>query len=157
MAFALAPVDEGFFASAPSLYSDTFAIPRPAGEVWGELTSDSPLGWSRILSAGWTSERPLGVGSTREVKLLGGVVKLQEHFFIWEEGRRYAFYATEANLPIFRSVAEDYTIEPDGPERCRFTWTAAVEPTPMGRPGAPVNSAIFRRLFIETRRHFNAT
>jgi Polyketide cyclase / dehydrase and lipid transport len=157
MAFALAPVDEGFFASAPSRYSQTFAIARPAGEVWRELVSDRPLAWCRILSADWTSQRPLGVGTTRQVKVLGGAVKLQEYFFIWEDGRRYAFYATDANLPLFRSVAEDYTVEPDGPDRCRFTWTAAVEPTPMGRPGGPVNAAIFGRLFTETRRHFNAT
>jgi hypothetical protein len=156
MSFTLAPVDERFLSSAPSRYSDTFAIARPAGEVWGELVSDQPLGWCRILSARWTSERPHGVGTTRQVTVLGGAMRLQEHFFIWEEGRRYAFYATDANLPLFRSVAEDYTVDPDGPERCRFTWTAAVEPTALGRPGAPVNGAIFRRLFTETRRHFKA-
>jgi Polyketide cyclase / dehydrase and lipid transport len=157
MTSMLEPVDEGFLTSAPTRYSETFAIARPAGEVWGELVSQEPLHWCRILSVGWTSERPFGVGTTRQVKVLGGAMSLEEYFFIWEEGRRYAFYATQANLPLFRHVAEDYTVEPDGPDRCRFTWAVALEPTPLGRPGGRVNGVIFKRLFAETRRYFKAT
>jgi hypothetical protein len=157
MTSSLERVDEGFFASAPSRYSETFAIARPASEVWGGIVSDRPLAWCRILSIDWTSARPFGVGTTRQAKALGGAMRLQEHFFIWEEGRRCAFYATEANLPLFRRLAEDYTVEPVGPDRCRFTWAVALEPTLLGRPGEPVNGAIFKRLFAETRRHFNAT
>lgn len=157
MASTLEPTDEGFLTSAPSRYSETFAIARPATEIWSELVSDKPLRWCRILAVNWTSERPYDVGTTRQAKVFGGAMKLQEHFFIWEEGHRYAFYATEANLPVFRRLAEDYVVEPDGPNRCRFTWTFAVEPTPLGRPGTPMNGLIFKRLFAETRRHFNAT
>jgi hypothetical protein len=157
MTSTLQHADDGFLTSAPSRYSETFAIARPATEVWRQLVSDKPLGWCRILSVDWTSERPYGVGTTRQVKVLGGAMKLQEYFFIWEEGRRYAFYATEANLPVFRRLAEDYVVEPDGPDRCRFTWTAALEPTLLGRPGGPMNGVIFKQLFAETRRHFNAT
>jgi hypothetical protein len=157
MTSTLERADEGFLTSAPSRYSETFAITRPADEVWRELVADKPLDWCRILSIGWTSERPYGVGTTRQAKVLGGAMKLKEYFFIWEEGRRYAFYATEANLPVFRRVAEDYVVEPDGPDRCRFTWTVALEPMPLGRPGRPVNGIIFKRLFAETKRHFKVT
>lgn len=156
MTSVLERADQGFLNSAPTRYSDTFAIARPAEEIWRELVSDQPLRWCRILTVAWTSERPFGVGTTRQAKVLGGAMSLKEHFFIWEEGRRYAFYATQANLPLFRRVAEDYAVEPDGPDRCRFTWSVALEPTPVGRPGAPVNGFIFKRLFAETRRHFNA-
>ena len=152
MTFTLEPVDDGFLTSAPSRYSETFSIARPAEEIWRRLTSEHPLDWCRILSVRWTSERPFGVGTTRQVKVLGPAMKLQEYFFIWEEGHRYAFYATEANLPVFRRLAEDYIVEPDGPNRCRFTWTFAVEATPLGKPGAPVNGLIFKQLFAETRR-----
>jgi hypothetical protein len=157
MSSALQPADEAFLAGAPARYADTFAIPRPAEDVWRELVSDRPLGWCRILSASWTSERPFGVGTTRQVKVLGGAIELAEYFFIWEEGRRYAFYGTAANLPLFRRVAEDYVVEPAGPDRCRFTWSVALEPTLLGRPGGSLNGAIFRRLFAETRRYFHAT
>jgi hypothetical protein len=152
----LEPADQDFLTTAPSRYSETFAIARPAKEIWRRLTSEKPLDWCRILSIHWTSGRPFGVGTTRQAKVLGGAMKLQEHFFIWEEGRRYAFYATEANLPVFRRLAEDYIVEPDGAGRCRFTWTFAVEPTPLGKLGAPANGLIFKQLFAETRRHFGA-
>ena len=152
MASTLQPADEGFLTGAPSRYSETFAIARPAEEVWRRLTSDTPLDWCRILSVRWTSGRPFGIGTTRQVKVLGAAMKLQEYFFVWEEGRRYAFYATEANLPVFKRLAEDYVVEPDGPDRCRFTWTFAVEPTALGKPGAPLNGLIFKQLFAETRR-----
>ena len=156
MAFKLEPADEDFLTSAPSRYSETFAISGPAADVWRRLTSDTPLDWFRILSVRWTSGRPFGVGTTRQVKVLGAAMKLQEHFFVWEESHRYAFCATEANLPVFRRLAEDYLVEPDGPDRCRFTWTFAVEPSPLGKPGAPLNGLIFKQLFAETRRRLAA-
>jgi carbon monoxide dehydrogenase subunit G len=157
MKFSLEPVDESFLGSAPVRYRDTFRIARPAAEVWRGLTSEKPLDWCRALSISWTSERPFAVGSTREAKVLGGVTKVQEHFFIWEEGHRYTFYATEANAPAFRRIAEDYVVEPDGPDSCRFTWTVALDPTPLGRLGSLFNRLIFKSLFVDTRRHFNAS
>jgi carbon monoxide dehydrogenase subunit G len=156
MTSRLEPVEEPFLDTAPVRYSDTFRIARPAEEVWGELTSEKPLDWCRALSVRWTSERPFAVGSTREAKVLGGAMKVQEHFFIWEEGRRYTFYVTEANAPAFRRIAEDYLVEPEGPDSCRFTWTIALEPTPLGRLGGPLNGLVFKSLFVDTRRHFNA-
>jgi len=154
---SLLPVEEGFFSSAPVRYTDVFAIPRPAEEVWGEFVSDTPLEWCRGLSIRWTSARPFAVGTTREAKSLGGAMKLQERYFIWEEGRRQSFYVTAANVPVFSRFAEDYVIEPDGAERCRLTWTFALEPTPLGRFGGPVNGIVFKRLFADTRRHFHAS
>lgn len=152
----LEPVDESFFASARERYSDTFAIARPAESVWADLVSDQPLAWCRGLSLSWTSERPFGVGTTRRAASLGGVIKLKERYFIWEEAHRQAFYVTHANLPLFKRFAEDYVVEPDGADRCRFTWTFAIEPTALGRPGAPLNGITFRRMFGETRRHYGA-
>jgi len=153
----LKPVDETFFASAPERYSDTFAIARPAEEVWADLVSDEPLAWVRGLSLKWTSGRPFGVGTTRQAASLGGAVKLKERYFVWEDGRRQAFYVTEANLPLFHRFAEDYVVEADGAGRCRFVWKFAIEPTALGRPGAALNKFIFRRMFAETRRHYGAS
>ena len=153
----LEPADESFLASAPERYSDTFAVARPAEQVWADLVVDEPLAWIRGLSLRWASERPFGVGTTRQAASLGGAVKLKERYFIWEEGYRQAFYVTESNLPLFKRFAEDYVVEPDGADRCRFRWTFAIEPTALGRPGAPLNGFIFRRMFAETRRHYGAS
>ena len=40
---SLDPVDESFFASAPSRYTHAWTIARPASEVWAKLTGDNPL------------------------------------------------------------------------------------------------------------------
>jgi hypothetical protein len=132
-----------------------FEIARPASVVWDELTADDALHWCRILNdVRWTSQRPLGVGTTREVKSLRGASNFREHYFRWEEGHRHSFYVAESTAPLFSSFAEDYLLEPRGEDACRFTWTIAVEPTAVGRAGTPVNRAILKTLFTDTARHY---
>lgn len=137
MKFTLQPVEESFFASAPVRYCDTFAIARPAEEVWRELVSEKPLDWCRAVSVRWTSERPFGVGTTRQGKVLGGTMKVQERFFVWEEGHRHAFYVTEANAPTFKRAAEDYVVEPDGPIVAGSPGRSLSGPRPWAGSAAP--------------------
>jgi hypothetical protein len=151
------PVDETFFDSAPTRISHTWAINRPAATVWADLVAAHPLDWCRGLSVNWTSPRPFSVGTTRQAKVLGGVLTVQEHFFIWEEGRRYAFYVTSANAPLFKSLAEDYIVEPTGEDSCAFTWRVAAEPTTIGKPGAPVTGLLFSSFFKDTARHYGVS
>jgi hypothetical protein len=82
------------------------------------------------------------------------LLRVQEEFFIWEEGRRMAFYVTSARPPAYRRSAEDYVVEPLGPDSCRFTWTLAFEFTLLGRLNAPFSSLVIKRMFSDTRRHF---
>jgi hypothetical protein len=112
--------------------------------------------WCRGQTIDWTSPRPFSVGTTREVKVLGGALKFRERFFLWDQGRRYSFYMTDANVPLFHSIAEDYVVEADGPNRCTFTWTVALAPTALGRPGGAVYGFLFNRFFKDTTRHFAA-
>ena len=154
----LEPVDESFFASAPVRFVGIFDIPRPAAEMWLELTRDGALDFCRALGgAVWTSPRPFGAGTTRTMPVAGGILRVHETFFRWEEGRRKSFYAHRTNLPLFRRLAEDYLVEPGGGGSCRFTWTIAGEPLPLARPGAPINALLARSLFADTVRHFGAT
>ncbi|HEY1854759.1 MAG TPA: SRPBCC family protein [Solirubrobacterales bacterium] len=132
-----------------------FEVPRPAAEVWGELTGDDALYWCRILQeVRWTSPRPFGVGTTRAVTALWGAALLREHYFRWEEGRRHSFYVVEASAPLARSLAEDYLVEPTGEGSCRFTWTICFEPQPLTAPAAPLNKRLLRTLFTDTRKHY---
>ncbi len=155
--FAMQPCDQTFFDAAPKRYVDTMDIPLPAQQVWAELTADGALGFCRMLTgATWTSARPFGVGTTRTMGVIFGALVIHERFFRWEEGRRKSFYVYEASLPLFRRLAEDYLVEETSSTSCRFTWTIAAEPSPAGRPGAPVNALLMRSFFRDTRRHFNA-
>jgi hypothetical protein len=151
---ALQPVDESFFESAPTRYSHRWSIGRPPSQVWAELVGDRPLHWCRALAINWTSPRPFSTGTTRQAKILG-VVKIQELFFVWEEGRRYTFHVTEANVPLFQRFAEDYIVEPDGPNRCAFTWTIALAPTPVGKVGGAVYGLLANSIFNDTTRYFS--
>jgi hypothetical protein len=151
--FKTNPVDESFFETAPFRISADFDIPRPASSVWADLTGDQALSWCRIIqSVRWTSERPFGVGTTRQVRTLGLVV-LHEHYFRWEEGRRHSFYAVSATLPMFRSLAEDYLVEPTSEGSCRFTWTIVADAR-GGRAMAPGNRLLLGSLFRDTRRYY---
>ena len=153
--FAMKPVDASFFQTAPVVISDTMSISRPAAQVWDDLTADGTLSWCRILdNIEWTSPRPFGVGTTRTVKSLKGTSVLHEHYFRWEDGRRKSFYVVEASAPLFNRLAEDYVVEPSGDAACRFTWTIAVEPKAATRPLNPVNKALLRTLFTDTRKHY---
>jgi hypothetical protein len=151
--FPTRPVDETFFDTAPFRASATFDIPRPAAQVWADLTDESPLSWCRILrSIAWTSPRPFGVGTTRTARSIGGVI--HERFFRWEEGRRQSFYALEVSIPLFRRLAEDYLVEPTSETSCRFTWTIAIEPKPAARLANPANRLLLGTLFRDTRKHY---
>jgi len=142
--FKAQPVGEAFFDAAPQKLREAFEIPLPAERVWGDLTSDEPLAWCRILQAiDWTSPRPFGIGTTRTVHALGRLAVLRERYFRWEEGHRHSFTLEEASAPLFRSLAEDYLVEPTTDTSCRFT--------------TPINKALLGTLFTDTRRHYESS
>jgi hypothetical protein len=149
----LPAVDETFLASAPSRFVETIEVALPADTVWGELTRDGTLDWCRGLNITWLSLRPFGVGTKRQARLLG-VLRVQEEYFVWEEGRRMAFYVTAVRPPVYRRSAEDYLVEAVGVDRCRFTWTLAFDLTLLGKLNSPLSAPIIRRMFAHTRRHF---
>jgi Polyketide cyclase / dehydrase and lipid transport. len=152
--FSLEPVDETYFDHAPLRFARSWSIDQPAESVWAEIVSDDALHWCRGLRAQWTSPRPFGIGATRRAVALGAMP--YGRFFIWEEGRRHSFYFTHIRLPLFVSAAEDYLVEPDGSDRCRFTWRVAITPNTIGRAGAPLMKLMFHSFFRDTGRYFAA-
>src|SRR5262249_44639882 len=56
------------------------------------------------------------------------LVAIDEHFFRWEQDRRFSFYLTAASLPLVHALAEDYVLEELAPGRTRFTYSVAIEP-----------------------------
>jgi uncharacterized protein YndB with AHSA1/START domain len=124
----LEPCEESFFTDAPHVYRYTMDLPAAPERVWASLTSaNSVADWTPLLrSIEWTSD--LGLGATRTVVLPVHALAFHEYFFVWEEGRRMAFHAVEANRPLLRRFAEDYVVEPAGSgSGSRFTWTFALE------------------------------
>jgi uncharacterized protein YndB with AHSA1/START domain len=126
--YPLEPADDDFLTSAPHIFRYQKRFAAPPEKVWESLTSDDSLtAWSSMIKElTWTSPRPFGVGTTREVLPSGGP-RVHERYFRWDEGHSHAFYVYESSLPLFRRFAEDYIVEPDGAETV-FTWTMAFEP-----------------------------
>jgi hypothetical protein len=148
--YPLASADADFMVSAPHVFRYEKRFAATPERVWESLTSDESLAaWGpAIKSVTWTSPRPFGVGTTRDVVAPGGAV-LRERFFYWDEGRQNSFYAYESSLPLFKRFAEDYLVEADG-DHTRFTWVVAIEPkNAMSLPVralAPVLKAGFGRI-----------
>jgi hypothetical protein len=147
------PADESLFEYPPFKLQATFNIPQPAAKVWEDLTADDALHWCKVLSGfEWTSPRPFAVGSTRVVKSLKSTNVFDETFFHWDEGHRKSFYVAKCSWPpMFDRFAEDYVVEPTGEDSCKFTWTIAVEFKTWAKPGIPINRAILKTLFRDTR------
>jgi polyketide cyclase/dehydrase/lipid transport protein len=163
--YAVETADERVFTSAPYVFRYEKTLAAPPAAVWESLASDESLAaWSSTVTAvTWTSPRPFGVGTTREVVLAPGLARVHERFFRWDEGQGYSFAVYEANLPVFETFAEDYAVEPHGPDgdSTRFTWTVAIEPKrafalPF-KPLAPVLKLAFGRLAADGERHFART
>jgi len=70
----LEPADASVFDSATHLFRFPIKLPVPPARVWESLASDRslaawPLGRGLYLDLHWTSPRPFGTGTTRQVTL----------------------------------------------------------------------------------------
>lgn len=163
--FAVESAGEGIFTSAPHVFRYEKRFAAPPERVWESLTSDESLSaWSSTVSSlEWTSDRPFGVGTTREVVLAPGLARVQERFFRWDEGHGYSFEVYGSNAPLFRRFAEDYVVEPADPggTATRFIWTVAIEPKPAFalpfKPLAPVLKVAFGKMAADGERYFART
>lgn len=156
---ALDRPDPSTFTEASELFRYPARFAASPERVWASLASDASLSaWGLgVQSLRWTSPRPFGVGTTREVVLPLRAMTIREEFTRWDEGRGYAFYVREANRPGLRSFAENYELEPDG-DGTLFTWTIALEPAPrfasLLRALRPANRRMFGQLVRGGARYF---
>jgi len=156
--YPLESADADFFESAPHVFTYQKRFAAPPAQVWEQLTSDESItAWGPATKeVNWTSPRPFGVGTTREVVALGGAT-MRERFFRWEEGRRHSFASHESTLPLFRRFAEDYVVEADGADTL-FTWVVAIEPKgALALPFkviAPAVKAAFGRIPADGQRYW---
>ena len=150
------------FTEATHVYRYPARFPASPERVWESLTSDESLkAWGLgVRALRWTSPRPFGIGTTREVVLPLAFMTVREEFFRWDEGRGYSFFVREANRPGLRSFAENYELEPDG-DGTLFTWTIALEPTrrfaPVLRLSGPINRIGFGSVVRGGRKYFSET
>ena len=156
--YPLQPADADFLTSAPHVFRYEKRYAAAPEQVWASLTSDESIAaWGpSIKEVTWTSPRPFGIGTTRDVVAFGGAT-MRERYFRWDDGHRHSFYAYESTLPVFTRFAEDYIVEADG-DATHFTWVLALEPKrAMALPVkvfAPLLKAGFGRIPSEGQKHF---
>ena len=145
-------VGEDFLRGGTKLVHLIVRLGASADEVWADFSSPAGFDYLPGLKVRWTSPEPFGVGTTRSVSI-GGVVKADERYFLWDNAaRRKAFYVERFNLPGLGALAEDYHVTADGPGSV-FTWKIVVEPKPhlkaLGVIARPVLNAALKRVFVK--------
>jgi len=147
MRFPCRPVDSTFFDTAPMRFRNATELAARPAEVFAVFEDGEswPRWFAGIRKVVWTSNKPYGVGTTRTVWLALGSV--DEHFFRWEQDRRFSFYLTGQSMPLVHALAEDYLIDELAPGKTWFTYSVAIEPRPSLRMGGPVARKYFGSMF----------
>lgn len=150
-------VELGFIDTAPFRLRNSVDLAITPEQVF-EVLADAEA-WPRwatvITKVTWTSPEPRGVGTTRTVRMRGGVVA-EEEFLSWEPYRHMAFRFNESSTGTLAGFAEDYRVEPT-PEGCRLTWTMAINPLGPGRLLLPVARPLLNlalRRFLRNLRRY---
>lgn len=120
-------------------------ISRPSAEVFEYLAdmTNNPH-WQRgMQSCEWTSDAPLGVGSTYDqvATFLGKEIRSSFEVTEFEPGRKIRIATTSGAMPI------DVTrmVEGAGDEKCRVTAIVRGDPSGLFRIAAPLMRAMVGR------------
>jgi hypothetical protein len=81
--------------------------------------------WTGVVrEVTWTSPKPFAIGTTRTLKLGGGIT-FDEVFWAWEPNRRMGFSVAAASIGWLSGLSEVYEIASLSSERCRLRWVLA--------------------------------
>ena len=148
-------IDDAWIDSAPVQLINSVEIAASPRAIWAAF--EDAAAWPRwasvITHVEWTSPRPFGIGTTRTVKMRGGLVGYEE-FISWDPHRRMGFRFNEASMNGVRAFAERYTLEPLPDGRTRVVWVMAMAPTGVSKVIVPLTRAAMRRMFGRMLRRF---
>lgn len=114
-----------YLDSAPTTVTLRQRIPASAAATFASLEDADawPVWLTPVNKVEWTSPRPFGVGTTRDITGSSGTTS--ETFFAWEDGRRMSFHFSSGAIPGLDAFAEDYLLEPVGDAECDLVWRYA--------------------------------
>lgn len=139
-----------FLDSAPIRGTIRHDIPASAAATFASL--EDPESWPEWLDAitavTWTSPKPFGVGTTRDIDMKLGAVS--EYFYAWEAGRRMAFRFVSGKAPMFAAFVEDYEVIPTGDDSCEIVWRYGVELAGPAKVLTKVVSLGFKKVGAKT-------
>lgn len=88
------------------------------GDAW-------PVWLEPVSKVTWTSPKPFGVGTTRDIEITGGVVT--ERFYLWEDGEVMGFHFESGPLPVFDAFAEEWRVIATGDDSCELEWRYGID------------------------------
>lgn len=144
MAYALKPIGDEWFETAPLVVPATVTLDAPVERVWEALGSDAMWSWAPIIDQlEWITPRPHAAGSIRRLRMFG-VNTIEEHFYRWDPDpptRRATFAVTHQTRRLLEGLAEDFVLEPAPGGGTALTWTMAI-----GLKGVPAPPAFLKPL-----------
>ncbi|CDO11075.1 SRPBCC family protein [Mycolicibacterium cosmeticum] len=121
-------------------------FPIPARQLWDVLAADDAVvGWSALATASTWVDGRRGVGSIREVVVLG-FLGVRDHFYRWDIDRRMTFAAEATTAPGVKAFGEDYVLDATA-TGTRLRWTVAIDAGRAGRLLAPLARPALRIVF----------
>lgn len=140
-------VDLDWIETAPFRFSNSVDLAITPEQLFDVLAdAQSWPQWAKVITkVTWTSPKPYGVGTTRTVDMLGGLVG-DEEFLAWEPFRYMAFRFNTCSNKVVAAFAEEYTVV-ETPGGCRLTWTLAQKANGPARVGLVVGGPLMNLSF----------
>lgn len=149
-----------FIDDAPFRFVSTVDLATTPEQLF-EVLADAeswPQWATAITQVTWTSPEPRGVGTTRTVRMRGGIVG-DEEFLAWQPYSHMAFRFNEASSGSIAAFAEDYRVVKT-PGGCHLTWVMAMKPHGVAARigmtlGRPVMGWVFQKFLHNLRDYSN--
>lgn len=149
-------VELDFIDTAPFRFVSTVDLAITPEQLFEVLAdAQSWPHWATVITeVTWTSPEPRDIGTTRTVKMRGGIVG-DEEFLAWKPYSHMAFRFNEASTGSIAAFAEDYRVVRT-PAGCHLTWVMAMKPkglaARMGMSlGRPVMGWMFQKFLYNLR------
>ena len=127
-------VDMSYFQTAPYLFRSEVTIRCTPQQLFASFEDEhSWSAWAMpITKVEWTSPKPFGIGTTRSVSMLGGLIGYEE-FLAWEPNTHMAFRFNQVNKNnAIASFGENYDVTDLGNGLVKLVWTVGMAPAGPG-------------------------
>lgn len=138
-------VDNSYLDKAPHCYVAVVEVDATPEQVFACFEDEHswPVWALPITQVEWTSPKPYGLGTTRRVSMMGGLVA-DEVFIGWDYPKHMAFCFTESSQGLIESFAEDYQVSVLDNGKTRVQWTMAMTPKGFGKFSMAVSRPFMR-------------
>jgi carbon monoxide dehydrogenase subunit G len=136
-----------WLATAPQRFSNDVDVALTPDELFGVLArADTWPRWAKVIKhVEYTSPEPHGVGTTRVVRMAGGMVG-DEEFLAWEPGKQMAFRFNTSGTRTLKAFLENYRLEPIA-GGTRLTWELGMDTGGASKLFAPITTPVTNLMF----------